>query len=145
MEEDYEYEEALYYEEPVVVVNPLPNPPVGGRAVLGVAGALGLATLGAAVWSRLEKKTWLVNRIGTTDVRLKLAGAQLLTATIAAGVAARPGQRKGTIIGTALGVVAGQIPLLVDPFMVKRHPIMANIWQYGLPIGGALLGANATS
>lgn len=49
------------------------------------------------------------------------------------------------VIGTSLGVLVGQAPLFWDPFLIKRYPVMGNIWQYGVPIGGALLGVNAVS
>ena len=119
--------------------------PKGGRAALGVVAGLGLATFAASAWARLERDTWRVNEIGSSSVRLKLAGVYLVAGAIGAGLGARPGTRMGAVVGTALGVIAAQAPILWDPFLIKRYPIMGNIWQYGVPIGGALLGVNAVS
>ncbi len=124
---------------------PMNNPLSGGRVGVGTAAALGFATLAAAAWSRIQRKTWKVNEIGDHKIRLKLAGAYLLTGMLGAGLAARPGTRRAAVVGTAVGVVAAQAPLIWDPFLIKRHPIIGNIWQYTLPVAGAVLGVNAVT
>ena len=141
-------EEFMYYEEyaEFAVCNPEPEiNPKGGQAALGVAAALGIATFAAAAWARLQLDTWKVNAIGSPSTRRKLAGAYLVAGGIGAGLAARPGTRAAAVIGTTLGVIVAQAPLLWDPFLIRRYPVMGNIWQYGVPIGGALLGVNAVS
>lgn len=122
------------------------NPaPVGGRAALGTLAGLGIATLVGAAWARIERDTWFVNRIGERDVRMKLAGGQLFLAPIGAASLARPGTRLAAGIGAAVGVVAGQMPLLLDPMLVQRFPILGNLWQYTVPIGATLLAINAVT
>lgn len=125
---------------------PIANPdlPTGGRAALGAAAGLSFAMLAAAAWAKLEHDQWDPN-IPTRRARWGLAGAWLLGATAGASVAARPGTRYAAAVGTALGVVVTQVPLILDPAFVNNHPILGNIWQYGVPIAGAVLGVNAVN
>ena len=123
-----------------------PNPlPSGGRAALGTAAGLSFATLAAAAWSRLQEETWDPDPYPTRRSRARFAGILLAGSTVGAIVGSQKGTRKAAVVGGALGIVVSQIPLILDPAFVTRHPVLGNIWQYGLPVAGAVLGVNAVS
>ena len=129
----------IVFEDAVAIANPLP---VGGRAVLGTATGLSIAALGAAAWSRMTRDSWRIDTAATPSTRWKVAAAHAAAAGLGTAVAAEPGTKTASTVGAVVGTALGQLPFLIDPLLLVRHPILGNIWQYGLPLGGALFGAN---
>lgn len=129
-----------------IVANPLP---VGGRAALGATVGMAAVSIAAMAWSRLSYKQWDPNRLESglmiqpRQARAVLAGAAAIGAAGGAALMARDGYKKAAAIGAVLGVAISQVPFFMDPGFPVRHKIIGNIWQIGLPIAGAVLGANA--
>lgn len=126
-------------DDPWVEENPAP---IGARAALGAGAGLGVAALGVAAWSRLARGTWRYDTFDTRPARWRSTGVHAAAATLGTAIAAPSGTKLASTIGTTLGVMLGQLPFILDPHLLLRHPALGNIFQYGMPIAGALVGAN---
>lgn len=119
-------------------------PPEGARAALGSAVGLAISAIAASVWSKTVNQTWNFNADADRRRRWGLAGVTLVAATAGASIAARRGTKRSAGIGAALGTMLGQVPVIWDPSIANTHPVLTNVWQYGMPVAGALLGVNVT-
>ena len=121
---------------------PLPPPARGARAALGTAAGLGVGALAAAAWARLEYGVWDPNKLTTREHRLKIAGMLVAGSILGTSMGARAGTRAKAVTGAIIGNVVAQIPALLDPALIRNNPIIGNIWQFGLPLAGAVIAVN---
>lgn len=129
------------------------NPAVGGRAGLGALGGITIGSFAAAAYLTLADK-W---ERPTSPRVAQLYEALLFSLAAPAGAAlgALPGRRRGAAVGALTGVLVAELPLVAWPEIVRRSEtadeaftlrprrrLLGWTWSIGVPVLGAILGAN---